>query len=177
MVQMSKKAFTLIELLVVVAIIGILAAVGVVAYNGYTSSAKINTVKTNFKIAEKKLTEAVTMCKSGLDFFWSDGQNCQNRPINGDTLAWGVYGDFSKSIKVNPYDSNTKAIEWSQLSDGFANCPPKKPPKGQIKFSYANSKNNFCSMGGGNTSCVYANLGKKDGSDDYLYAEFNLCEF
>ena len=44
---MKRNGFTLIELLVVVAIIGILAAVGVVAYNGYTSAAKKSAAKAN----------------------------------------------------------------------------------------------------------------------------------
>ena len=42
----NEKGFTLIELLVVV-IIGILAAVGVVAYSGYVAGAKKSAAKSN----------------------------------------------------------------------------------------------------------------------------------
>ena len=60
---MRQKGFTLIELLVVVAIIGILAAVGVVAYNGYTASAKETVCKNNFKLYEKLIVEKYTLCQ------------------------------------------------------------------------------------------------------------------
>ena len=55
-----SKGFTLIELLVVVAIIGILAAVGVVAYNGYTASAKEKVCVNNFKLWSKLIKEKYT---------------------------------------------------------------------------------------------------------------------
>ena len=71
----KRNGFTLIELLVVVAIIGILAAVGVVAYNGYTSAAKVASVKQNFKLIEKYTSAELMKCQIGHDVIFLDSKN------------------------------------------------------------------------------------------------------
>ena len=59
---MKKRGFTLIELLVVVAIIGILAAVGVTTFSGFQDKAKINVVKQNHQKISKFISVEMTRC-------------------------------------------------------------------------------------------------------------------
>ena len=73
---MEKKAFTLIELLVVVAIIGILAAVGAVAYNGYIASAKSNVVKSNCANIKRYIQAEVMKCSLGNSTSMNGELNC-----------------------------------------------------------------------------------------------------
>ena len=57
-----QKGFTLIELLVVIGIIGILAAVGIPAYQGFQQKAKYNAAKTNFSNAKSFLMAEISKC-------------------------------------------------------------------------------------------------------------------
>ena len=65
MKKKNNKGFTLIELLVVVAIIGILAAVGVVAYSGYTSGAKKQSAKSSHSNVVKYIAAELQKCNLG----------------------------------------------------------------------------------------------------------------
>ena len=62
-----KKAFTLIELLIVVAIIGILAGVGIPMYNGYMLEAKINATDAKHKIITDFISSNLVLCSTSVN--------------------------------------------------------------------------------------------------------------
>jgi type IV pilus assembly protein PilA len=74
-------------LLVVVAIIGILAAVGVVAYNGYTKSAKINASKSNHASVVKYIAAEIQKCNMQTETTAMSGQlNCEDDMGSATTI-------------------------------------------------------------------------------------------
>ena len=60
-----KKGFTLVELLVVVAILGILAAVGIVSFGGFLGSAKENAARANHKQVVQFIQASIMKCHLG----------------------------------------------------------------------------------------------------------------
>ena len=121
MTKMKNKAFTLIELLVVVAIIGILAAVGVTTFNGFQEKAKQNAAKSNHKIVVKFVN--TTMLKSTLNDGYFEGMyennGCQNiinkkmTPSNLDNVSKKFMTHLRCLIRTHPFNDPTyPAVNW-----------------------------------------------------------------
>ena len=116
----NNKGFTLIELLVVVAIIGILAAVGVVAYNGYTNSAKINASKSNHNAAVKYMAAEVQKCNVGETTAFGGAVTCEDfLALSAENKATAVadatIDELNKSFK-NPHSTSKKALAKTPTS-------------------------------------------------------------
>ena len=103
----KKKAFTLIELLIVVAIIGILAGVGVPMYNGYMATAKVKSAQTNHANTTSFVAATLTKCATGVSKvkLGSVEYECAQK---ASTWA-GYFVSYFNTINKNPYNSSTPA--------------------------------------------------------------------
>jgi len=133
----KNLGFTLIELLVVVAIIGILAAVGVVAYNGYTKSAKVNASRTNHSNVVKFIMSEVKKCDLGQELILkyslskATGKLTYSNDICPDILSNNVskiadafHRHFNAPATCNPHG----------LLDGSGNCQQAVASGGNIQY-------------------------------------------
>jgi type IV pilus assembly protein PilA len=118
----KNKAFTLIELLVVVAIIGILASVGTVAYNGYTAAAQEAAARTKHNTIVKYIGSEMARCLvSGGDTRiiannGFPGVTCTGRTGMDAIGALVTAGNFLNF--GNPYDDSVGVIR--QAATGAA---------------------------------------------------------
>ena len=111
-VEMKKKAFTLIELLIVVAIIGILAGVGIPMYNGYMATAKVQSSATNHANVKSFVAATLTKCSTGSTYVML---GTSNRQCSQSASAWASYfRTYFNTINKNPYGGNAITTSSSQ---------------------------------------------------------------
>ena len=126
----NNKGFTLIELLVVVAIIGILAAVGTVAYTGYTAGAKKSTTKANHASAVKFIAAEDMKCNTGETNVMTKATTplvCAGRTgalvIASAVLALSDFKNPYATDKqaIRPNTADTKVTSAANVDRGYVN--------------------------------------------------------
>ena len=139
---MNRKGFTLIELLIVVAIIGILAAVGVAVIPGLLGNTKITAVKAQHDEIVKYLSAEFLKCDLGYSKIFIDTwkKNQENCPIPAKNYVLRASAsDVLTDIMQNVYlGSGTSAFESATQKGPVLPCSTSVEKQGCHAFYYVN---------------------------------------
>jgi|TARA_B100001996_G_scaffold148983_1_gene113379 type IV pilus assembly protein PilE len=110
----SRSGFTLIELLVVVAIIGILAAVGILSYSGYVEGAK----KKSAENVMQKIGLANTENYSDYGVYWaSSTSTCSPNQATSEDIEENLLGGVASKGTFITDEINFYMCIWGKGSD------------------------------------------------------------
>ncbi|MDX1949088.1 MAG: prepilin-type N-terminal cleavage/methylation domain-containing protein [Rickettsiales bacterium] len=103
----NQSGFTLIELLIVVAILGLLAAIGIPQYQGYQAQARVNATRSLHTEMVKLIGAELAKCTAGATNMLENSANVVacNGAIGAVADAFVAYGNASSD---NPYDATVQ---------------------------------------------------------------------
>ena len=111
-----QKGFSLVELLVVVAIIGVLAGVGIVGYQSYTDSAKSRVAIANYNSVKRFIETELTLLNNQIQTT-SGAINAYNTDCASSTTKF----DNTANNAANNLGAFLQGIVCYFATDGYGN--------------------------------------------------------